>query len=163
MKFKVESVLFCIVAGLALTDLAQAQPEPALAAVNPAAAVQAQGAWARATVAGQKGTGAFMKLSSPVALRLVRAESPVAGVVEIHEMKLEGDTMRMRAMPNGLELPAGQTVELRPGGNHVMLMDLKQPLAEGTTVPLTLYFADAQGAQSTLALQVPVMMMPSGH
>ena len=89
--------------------------------------VDVQGAWARATVLGQKATGAFMKLTAKDGAKLVGAASPVAGVTEVHEMKMEGDVMRMRAIP-GLDLPAGKTVELKPGGYHVMLMDLKAPL-----------------------------------
>ena len=127
----------------------------AVSAQTVAAPVQADNAWVRATVVGQKATGAFMRLTASSASRLVRAESAAAGVTEIHEMKMEGDVMKMRAIA-GLDLPAGQAVELQPGGYHVMLMDLKAPLAQGTQVPLTLVFQDAQGAQSQLALQVPV-------
>lgn len=123
--------------------------------------VEASDAWARATVAGQKTSGAFLKLKAHMALRLVAASSPVAGVAEIHEMKMEGDVMRMRAV-TGLDLPAGQTVELKPGGYHVMLMDLKSALKPEQTVPLTLVFKDAQGKESTLALQVPVRGMAPG-
>ena len=125
------------------------------------APVQAENAWARATVAGQKATGAFMRLTASSASRLVRAESAAAGVTEIHEMKMEGDVMKMRAVA-GLDLPAGQAVELKPGGYHIMLMDLKAPLAQGTQVPLTLVFQDAQGAQSQLVLQVPVQAKMPG-
>ena len=127
----------------------------AVSAQTVAAPVQADNAWVRATVVGQKATGAFMRLTASSASRLVRAESAAAGVTEIHEMKMEGDVMKMRAIA-GLDLPAGQAVELQPGGYHVMLMDLKAPLAQGTQVPLTLVFQDAQGAQSQLALQGPV-------
>lgn len=125
------------------------------------APVVAENAWVRASVVGQKATGAFMRLTASSATRLVRAESSVAGVTEIHEMKMDGDVMRMRAVA-GLNLPAGTVVELKPGGYHVMLMDLKAPLAQGTQVPLTLVFQDAQGAQSQLSLQLPVSAkMPS--
>jgi copper(I)-binding protein len=80
---------------------------------------------------GQKGTGAFMKLTAKDGAKLVGASSPVAGVTEVHEMKMEGDVMKMRAVP-ALDLPAGKPVELKPGGYHVMLMDLKAPLAKGS-------------------------------
>ena len=120
-----------------------------------AAAVQVEGAWARASVPGQKATGAFMRLTAPQGARLVRAESPAAGLAEVHEMKMEGDIMKMRAVP-ALELPAGKTVELKPGGYHVMLLDLKAPLPKDSTVPLTLVFQDAKGAESRLELTVPV-------
>nr|WP_256330269.1 copper chaperone PCu(A)C [Variovorax sp. YR216] len=119
------------------------------------APVDVRDAWIRASVPGQSGTGAFMKLSAPSGARLVGASTPAAGVAEVHEMKMEGDTMRMRGLPV-LELPARQTVELKPGGYHLMLMDLKQPLANGTSVPLTLLFEDAKGQKSSLELKVPV-------
>jgi copper(I)-binding protein len=120
-----------------------------------AAPVEASGAWVRAAVSGQSGTGAFMKLTAQAPLKLVGVATPVAGVAEVHEMKLEGDTMKMRGVP-ALDLPARQAVELKPGGYHVMLMDLQQPIRVGGSVPLTLTFEDAKGVKSTLALQVPV-------
>ena len=125
------------------------------------AAVQVEGAWARASVQGQKATGAFMRLTAQDGARLVRAESPAAGVTEVHEMKMEGDIMKMRAIP-ALDLPAGKTVELKPGGYHVMLMDLKAPLAKGSNVPVTLVFQDAKGAETQLPLQLPVASQAPG-
>jgi len=125
------------------------------AALAQTAAVKVDGAWARATVQGQKGTGAFMSLTASEATRLVGVSSPVAGVAEVHEMKMDGDVMKMRALPS-LELPAGKKVEFKPGGYHVMLMDLKAPLAKDSTVPLTLLFKDAKGVESKLELKLPV-------
>ncbi len=126
------------------------------------APVQVDGAWARASVQGQKGTGAFMRLTAKDGARLVRAESPAAGITEVHEMKMEGDIMKMRAVPT-LDLPAGKTVELKPGGYHVMLMDLKAPLMKDTSVPITLVFQDAKGMESKLNLSVPVgITAPAG-
>ena len=119
------------------------------------------GAWLRATVPGQSATGGFMTLTAGVPLRLVGVSTPVAGVAEVHEMKMEGDVMKMRAVP-ALELPAHQSVELKPGGYHLMLMNLKQPLAAGQHVPVTLSVQDAQGAKSTLSIQAPVMLAPAG-
>jgi copper(I)-binding protein len=87
----------------------------------------------------------------------------VAGVTEVHEMKMEGNVMKMRALEGGLELPAGKTVELKPGGYHVMLMDLKGPLARDSTVPLTLVFKDAKGVESRIELKVPVSTAPVMH
>ncbi len=121
-----------------------------------AADVTVKDAWVRTTVPGQKGTGAFMSLTAKNDLRLVGASSAVAGVAEVHEMKMEGDIMRMRAVQGGLHLPAGKTVELKPGGFHVMLFDLKAALPKDTTVPVTLVFKDAKGAESKLELNVPV-------
>ena len=130
--------------------------------------VQVRDAWVRQSVPGQSGTGAFMKLTAPAGSRLVGVSTPAAGVAEVHEMKMEGDTMRMREVKGGLPLPARQTVELKPSGYHVMLMDLKQPMAKGATVPMTLRFEDAKGVVSTLAVQVPVgapegAAAPAGH
>jgi copper(I)-binding protein len=122
--------------------------------------VEVSGVWARATVPGQRATGAFMHLISKEGSRLVAASSPVAGVAEVHEMKLEEGVMRMRAVPGGLELPPGKTVELKPGGYHLMLMDLKQPLPKESTIALTLVFQDAKGAQTRTELKVPVGMQP---
>mgnify|MGYP002039149721 FL=1 len=119
------------------------------------AAVKVEGAWARASVQGQKATGAFMRLTAKDGARLVRAESPAAGLAEVHEMKMEGDIMKMRAVPT-LDLPAGKTVELKPGGYHIMLLDLKAPLAKDSAVPITLVFQDAKGVESKLNLTVPV-------
>ena len=125
------------------------------------AAVKVEGAWARATVQGQKGTGAFMNITAKEGTRLVGVSSPVAGVAEVHEMKLENDIMKMRAVPV-LDLPAGQTVRLKPGGYHVMLMDLKAPLAKDSTVPVTLRFKNAKGVESTLDLLLPVGLAAPG-
>jgi copper(I)-binding protein len=124
--------------------------------------VDVQGAWARATVPGQKATGAFMKLTAKDGSKLVGVSSPVAGVGEVHEMKMEGDVMKMRAVQGGLDLPAGKAVELKPGGYHVMLMDLKSTLQKDTTIPLTLVFKDAKGVETKAEIQVPVAMAAPG-
>ena len=118
-------------------------------------------AWVRATVQGQKATGAFMKITSKDQAKLVTASSPAAGLVEIHEMKMDKDVMKMAALPSGLDLPAGKTVELKPGSYHVMLMDLKAPLAVDNTVPVTLTFQDAKGNKTTQELKLPVKAMVS--
>lgn len=117
--------------------------------------VEVTNAWVRATVPGQKATGAFMSLTAKDGARLVGASSPVAGLAEVHEMKMDGDIMRMRALPL-LDLPAGKTVQLKPGGYHLMLTELKQPLPKAGTMPLTLRFVDAKGTESRLELNVPV-------
>ncbi|HQC86199.1 MAG TPA: copper chaperone PCu(A)C [Rhodoferax sp.] len=117
--------------------------------------VEVKDAWARATVQGQMATGAFMKLTAKEGSRLVAASSPVAGVTEVHEMVMDNNVMKMRAV-SGLDLPAGKAVELKPGGYHVMLMDLNAPLKKDTTIPLTLVFKDAKGVESKTELKVPV-------
>ena len=111
--------------------------------------------WVRGTVAGQRGTGAYMQLTSAVDTTLVGASSPAAAVVEVHEMTMEGGIMRMRALDK-LPLRAGKPVALKPGGYHVMLMELKRPLNEGDTVPVTLTFEDKEGRKSVLEVKAPV-------
>jgi copper(I)-binding protein len=122
--------------------------------------VAVSNAWARATVQGQKATGAFMTLTAKNGGKLVGVSSPVAGVAEVHEMKMDGNVMTMRAVAGGLELPAGKAVELKPGGYHVMLMDLKLPLQKDTTIPVTLVFKDAKGVESKTELKLPVSQTP---
>lgn len=117
-------------------------------------------AWVRGTVAQQKASGLFATLTSATGGKLVAASSPVAGVVEIHEMRMDGDTMRMRAIP-ALDLPAGQTVQLKPGGYHVMLLDLKQPLKAGDTVPVTLVIEGPGGQKESVVVQAPVRALGS--
>lgn len=113
-------------------------------------------AWVRGTVAQQKATGAFFQITSVGGGTLLSASSPAAGVVEIHEMAMEGSTMKMRALPKGLALPAGKAVALQPGGYHVMLLDLKAPLKAGDKVDLTLVVAGKDGKQETIAVSAPV-------
>jgi periplasmic copper chaperone A len=117
--------------------------------------IQIKDAWVRSTVPGQKGSGAFMKITAKEGARLMGVSSPIAGVAEVHEMKMEGDVMKMRAVPV-LDIPAGGTVELKPGGYHLMLMDLKQALPVGGTVPVTLMFKDEKGAESRVEVKLPV-------
>ena len=120
--------------------------------------VDVKDAWVRATVPSQKASGAFMKLTAKEGLKLVGISTPVAAVAEVHEMKMEGDIMKMRAVSGGLDLPAGTAVELKPGGYHVMLMDLKATLVKDSRIPMTLVFKDAKGAESKMELKVPVLM-----
>lgn len=117
--------------------------------------VQVTGAWARAMLAGQQASAVYMRISAKTATRLVDVSSPMVGVAEVHDMKMEGDVMKMRLIEN-LEIPAGKTVELKVGGTHLMLMDLKKPLAAGSQLPLTLHFKDARGVQSRMEISVPV-------
>ena len=145
MKFAAISALFFLASG-------------SLYAQN----VEVKNAWVRASVQGQKATGAFMQLTASQPTTLVGVASPVAGVAEVHEMKMDGEVMRMRALPNGLALPAGKTVALTAGGYHVMLMDLKAALPKDSTVPLTLVFKDAKGVESRVELKLPVATSAPG-
>ena len=132
----------CIVAGALL-----------LAAASGAfAQVKVEQPWARPTVEGQMAGGAFLKIQNVGgADRLLSASSSAAGMVQLHTMSMEGDVMKMREV-EAIDLPAGKTVELKPGGLHLMLMGLKSPLKEGSKVPLTLKFEKA----GEVKVEVPV-------
>ncbi|MBT9456060.1 MAG: copper chaperone PCu(A)C [Burkholderiaceae bacterium] len=119
------------------------------------AQVTVKDAWVRATVPQQKATGAFMQLSAAKDTRLVAVSSTAVPVVEVHEMVMQDHVMKMRQIP-ALDLPAGKSVELKPGGYHVMLLDLKQQMKVGATVPLTLVFEDKAGKRETVEVRAEV-------
>ena len=133
----------------------------ALASAVAQAEVAVSDAWIRGTVPGQRATGAFMQLASPGDSALVGVSSPVAKAAEIHSMAMDGGVMRMRAI-DSLPLPAGKTVELRPGGYHLMLLDIQQPLKEGETVPVVLTFADPAGRKTTQEVKATVRALTAG-
>ena len=93
--------------------------------------------------------------------RLVAASSPIAGRVEIHEMKMDGDVMRMRPLADGLPIPAGQTVVLKPGGYHLMLMELTDALTEGDSFELSLTFEKA--GEVTVTVDIGPRGMGGAH
>ncbi len=127
------------------------------------------GGFTRATLPNAPVGGGYVTITNngTAADRLISAASPVAGVAQIHEMKMEGDLMKMNELPEGVEIPAGATVTLKPGGLHIMLMQLQQPLVEGTTVPLTLTFEKAGSVEVELSVESPAAKGPaedhSGH
>ena len=112
-------------------------------------------AWVRGTVPKQTATGAFMKLKSTEDVSLVNAASPVANIVEVHQMVMSGNVMAMRSVDD-VPLPAGKTVELKPGGYHVMLMELVKPLKAGDKVPVTLTFMGEKGKKSKVEVMAEV-------
>jgi copper(I)-binding protein len=127
------------------------------------AQVTVEDAWVRATVPGQTASGAFMRLTAARDMRLVSVRSPVAAVCEIHEMAVVDNVMRMRAIP-GLVLPAGKRVELKPGGYHLMLMDLRQQLRANESVEVSLVFEDRDGKRQETRLRMPVRQAATaGH
>ncbi|WP_406625023.1 copper chaperone PCu(A)C [Acidovorax sp. SDU_ACID1] len=132
----------------------------AMLAATAQAQVTVKDAWVRATVPQQKATGAFMQLQSAKGSRLVSASSPLAPNVEVHEMAMQDNVMRMRQVP-AIELPAGKTVDLKPGGYHIMFMNLTQPVKEGDTVPLTLVFEGKDGQRETVEVKAPVRPLNS--
>lgn len=156
LYFCAAALITLAVAAPAFAQVPSAQPNKSAAGLAAARALpKVERAWVRSTVPGQQGTGAFMALTASEPLQLVGVSTPVAGIAEVHEMKMDGDVMKMRAVSK-LDLPAGRAVELKPGGYHLMLMDLKQPLPAGTAVPLTLVLRDAKGRDSKLELKVRV-------
>jgi hypothetical protein len=130
---------------------------PALAAD----AVSVSKPWVRATVAGQSVAGAYMDITAKANAALVAAASPVAARAELHTMSMDGGVMKMRPLDK-LDLPAGKTVNLKPGGYHVMLIDITRELKAGERVPLTLTVQDPHGARSTLKVDAEVRAAAGG-
>ena len=126
-----------------------------IAATNAAADVVVTRAWVRGTVPGQQTTGAFMTLRSTEPAKLVGVSSPVAEIAEMHTSEQSGGVMRMHAV-DAIGLPAGKTVELRPGGFHVMLIDLRKPVRAGDRVPLVLEVQDAKRRLHRITVQADV-------
>lgn len=128
-----------------------------LLAAAPACAqeVSVKDAWIRGTVQGQSAAGAFMELTGKSNARLVGAASPAAKTVEVHNMKVENGVMKMFPV-DGVDLPAGKTVKLAPGGYHVMLMGLQKPLNAGDQVPLRLTFELSNKKRETIEFAVEV-------
>jgi len=112
-------------------------------------------AWVRGTTPAQKATGAFFEITSSEAGALLSASSPVAGVVEIHTMKMEEGVMKMRPIQK-LDLPAGKGVKLQPGGNHIMLMELKEQMKSGAVVPITLKIEGKDKKVQTIEIKAEV-------
>ncbi len=142
--FKLRKLPVIALASASLLGMASAQAE-----------IRVDEPWVRATVPHQPSTGAFMRLTSTTDTALVAADSPAAEQVEIHEMTMDGDIMRMREIPS-VQLPAGETVDLKPGGYHIMLIDLLEQAQADNTVPLTLTFEHADGTREQIDIEAPV-------
>lgn len=125
-------------------------------------AVEVTAAWARATPGRAENGAAYLTLAAPAGDRLTGISTPVAGKAELHAMKMEGGVMTMTRL-DGLDLPAGQQVTLKPGGLHIMLVGLKQPLQPGQTVPLILRFAKAGTREVTAAVGRVGATAPESH
>jgi copper(I)-binding protein len=126
-----------------------------------AAAVQVSGAICRPTPVGRQMTGCYLTLTAATADRLVSAASPGANLVQIHESRIESGMMMMQELRDGLPLPAGETVALAPGGNHLMLLGVKEPLVAGDTVTLTLTFETSPPVEVTATVGQPAV--PDGE
>jgi copper(I)-binding protein len=134
--------LIALIASIALAATASAQTT----VTNP---------WVRATVPQQTASGAFMQVRSADSARLVAVSSPLAASVQLHKMEMNGQMMKMREV-DGIDLPAGETVNLASGGYHVMLFGLKRQLKEGDVVPLSLVVERKKGKRETIAVNAPV-------
>jgi periplasmic copper chaperone A len=121
----------------------------ALAGAAAHAQVTVDKPWVRTTVSGQTTTAAYLTITSAQGGKLLDASSPVAASVEVHEMKMEGDLMKMRSV-SLLMLPAGKQVEFKPNGYHLMMTGLKAPVKAGDVVPLKLVVEDAKGKRETV-------------
>ncbi len=129
-----------MLAAASITALGQTQP------------VEISNAWARATPGKAENGAAYVTVRSNTADRLTGVETPVAARAELHEMKMDNGIMKMRQV-TGVDLPAGQAVALKPGGEHIMLFGLKQPLRAGESFPLTLDFEKAGKQQVTVKVE----------
>lgn len=122
-----------------------------------AANISVTDAWARATMPGQPVSGAYMQIQSDADARLLGASSTVVPRVEVHEMNMDGGVMRMREVKS-IDLPKGKTVSLEPGGYHIMLMNLKKPIAAGDVIPLTLV-VESGGKRQTVEVKAKARAM----
>ena len=148
MKRFISLMSFCML-GLSATVYAQD------AKVGP---IKIENAYVRATAPGQPAAGAFMKIeNSGTADQLVSASSPAAGEVQLHQMSMEGNVMKMGQVKD-IAVPANGSVDLKPGGYHIMLMNIKAPLKVGETVPVKLKFAKA----GEVEVKLPVNAVGSG-
>lgn len=134
--------LLILLAGLALAASARAE-------------VNVTAPWVRATVPAQKSTGAYMHLLSKGGARLVGVSSPIAATVELHQMDMKGDTMKMRQI-DGIDLPPGKGVNLASGSYHIMLVGLKRQLKQGDAVEITLQVLGKDKKRESVTVKVPV-------
>lgn len=127
--------------------------------------LEISGPFARATLPNQPVAGGYVTITNngSAADRLVSVTSPAAAMVQIHEMAMEGDVMKMRELPDGLEIPAGQSVALSPGGLHLMFMKLNGPFEQGSKVPVTLNFEKAGSVEVELPVMPANAEAPAGH
>ena len=139
-----------------ITTASMVMAEPVLAGD-----LTVEGYWVKAMLPGQPVAGGFLKLTNKGTTddKLISASSPKSARMELHEMAMKGDVMEMREIAGGIAIPAGGTVELAPGGLHVMFFDVAEAFKDGDMVPVTLTFEKA----GTVELMVPVMAKAMSH
>jgi periplasmic copper chaperone A len=128
-----------------------------------ASTVEVAGAICRPTPVGRQMTGCYLTLTAATADRLVSVTSPAANLVQIHESRIESGMMMMNELKEGLPLPAGETVALAPGGNHLMLLGVEEPLVAGDTVALTLTFESSSPVEVTATVGQPAVGVSSAQ
>jgi copper(I)-binding protein len=128
-----------------------------------ASTVEVAGAICRPTPVGRQMTGCYLTLTTTTADRLVSVTSPAANLVQIHESRIESGMMMMNELKEGLPLPAGETVALAPGGNHLMLLGVEEPLVAGDTVALTLTFESSSPVEVTATVGQPAVGVSSAQ
>ena len=137
----------------------------ALVAATTGSSVRAQqvtDAWVRGTVKGMDATGAFMHIEVAAPMSLIGASSPVAGSAQVHQMSMSGNVMNMGPVDQVPIVP-GKPDDLAPGGYHVMLMNLKQELTTGDTVPITLRFRQADNSVKSVEVKAQVRALAGGN
>lgn len=149
---------------LSLLALLSLVASPAIARDYTLGALQIGNPWTRATPSTAPSGGGFLSITNTGTTpdRLISAKSPAAGMVEVHEMKMDGNIMRMREVEKGLEIAPGTTVKLAPGGLHLMMMGLKAPFKKDDKVPVTLVFEKAGSIDVELSV-LPLGASPAKH
>lgn len=166
--YRANVIAFVVAAALALAACGPtppAAPSAPEAASNAATGLQVTDAWASATPNGASVSGGYLTITNPTAEpdALIAVASPRAPRVEIHEMSMDGSVMRMRAVER-IEVPAGGSVSLAPGGAHLMFIDVSAPLAVGEDAPVTLTFERAGAMEVTLPVRTrPADTRPAPH
>jgi len=128
-----------------------------------ASTVEVAGAICRPTPVGRQMTGCYLTLTTTTADRLVSVTSPAANLVQIHESRIESGMMMMNELKEGLPLPAVEAVALAPGGNHLMLLGVEEPLVAGDTVALTLTFESSSPVEVTATVGQPAVGVSSAQ
>jgi copper(I)-binding protein len=148
---------------LALALLTLSACSPGGTGSGAASTVEVAGAICRPTPVGRQMTGCYLTLTTTTADRLVSVASPAANLVQIHESRIESGMMMMNELKEGLPLPAGETVALAPGGNHLMLLGVEEPLVAGDTVALTLTFESSSPVEVTATVGQPAVGVSSAQ
>ena len=146
MKF-VTTLATCLLTATAIGTAHAQKPTAPLKPFAPPVIVSE--VWIKTTIPGGSVSAAYMRIQSPVALKLLKVEGSIAGDIQIHDMKMNDGVMEMKAL-DSVDIPAGQMVELKPGGKHVMLMQLAKPIHKGDKVPLKLVFESADKKKITV-------------